>query len=264
MEHFEQLRHNFSRHAASYEKAARCQAAAAETLADLVTSHFAKPAPAIFDLGTGTGLLAKALLKRFPDCCLAGVDISAAMLECCAESAELRSVIADGRFHFSVADISEVSVPQEIDLCVSGLTLQWFEDLDGFLKRLEAELPPNALFAFSTLADGTFRDLHRCFEAVGCPYPGPKLKTGKALQTIVGEHFEIIENRSGTWRETHSSPRAFLRQVQQTGAVNAAGNPVPVSVLRHIIRDYERRFAAPDGTVEITYELQYFICRRFP
>lgn len=86
----------------------------------------------IFDLGCGTGRLARLLADRWPDAAVTGIDGSAAML---AKAAAVPS-----RVQWRPADLEvwqpERPVDVPVDLIVSNAALHWLPDHAALVTRL--------------------------------------------------------------------------------------------------------------------------------
>lgn len=257
----ELIRDNFSRSAESYEQAAQCQAHAAKVLAGMIAAQCKLTLPSIVDWGVGTGFLSRELFAYYPQAVLTAVDLSPQMIEQCKVHPDFQTALSERRLRFITADLREFRLPRMTDIVASGLTLQWVDPIGPTLQTLSEQLSPGAIFAFSTLTAGTFRDLHRAFEALKIPYPGPVLLSRETLTEQVSSTLTLLDHRSETWRESHPSPADFLRQVRRTGAVNASGHPLSPGILRQILRYYTEHFSRTDGSVEIEYELDYWIGR---
>ena len=86
------------------------------------------PPPArVLDLGTGTGVVAKALAERYPDARVVGIDLSPGMIE------EARRTLAPelvGRVDFSVGDASALECPDaSFDLVVLSNMIPFYDEL---------------------------------------------------------------------------------------------------------------------------------------
>lgn len=261
MGEFHKIGHNFSRHADSYNTAAQCQAAAAAHLTDLIHMVCTENIHVVTDLGVGTGFLSRELFHHYPEAAINAVDIAPGMLEQCQRHPEFQKHLNDGTLKLILNDIRTFVPLQETELCVSGLTVQWLADIRQFLTHIRSHLKPGAIFAFSTLMEGTFQDLQSCFKTLGFPYPGPAFLSRQTLDEIVGSLFDICVSDTETRIEHYPSPRAFLRQVQQTGAVNAGGKPVSVPALRQVIQHYETCYQTHHGDIAVQYQLAYYVCR---
>jgi ubiquinone/menaquinone biosynthesis C-methylase UbiE len=86
------------------------------------------PSPArVLDLGTGTGVVARALAERYPEARIVGVDLSPGMIE--QAGRELPPGLA-GRVRFEVADASALACPDgEFELVVLSNMIPFYDEL---------------------------------------------------------------------------------------------------------------------------------------
>ena len=126
------------------------------------------------DVGTGTGLAAFAIARRFPDAEVLGIDVAPAMIE---EARRLTPPELDGRVHFEVADAAGLRVTDPYHLVVLANMIPFFDELgrlvvpDGHLvftfsrgaetpiyvpaERLRTELSRRGFTGFQELAAGS-------------------------------------------------------------------------------------------------------------
>ena len=85
------------------------------------------PPARILDLGTGTGVAARALAARFPDAEVVGADLSEGML---AQARALLPEELDGRVRFEVADASALPFPDgSFELVTLMNMIPFFDEL---------------------------------------------------------------------------------------------------------------------------------------
>lgn len=106
---------------------------------DLMAQIRDLPQGPIYDLGCGTGLLARAITERWPSRSVTGVDNSSAML---AEAAKSPS-----RIEWIEADIGRWQAAQKAALIYSNATLHWLGRHELLFPRLMSELVPLGVLA---------------------------------------------------------------------------------------------------------------------
>jgi trans-aconitate 2-methyltransferase len=100
-------------------------------------------APAdVVDLGCGPGPLTAALLQRWPQSRVVGVDSSAEMV------ATARDHEVAGRLSFVHADVANWAPDGRVDLVVANALLQWIPDHVALLPRFASWLRPGGVVAF--------------------------------------------------------------------------------------------------------------------
>jgi trans-aconitate 2-methyltransferase len=94
----------------------------------------------IVDLGCGPGELTKALVERWPEARIVGLDSSPEMLAGSGKYA------VPGHLEFELGKIEEFD--QEVDLMFSNAALQWLDDHETLIPRLARLVRPRGVFAF--------------------------------------------------------------------------------------------------------------------
>ena len=89
----------------------------------------------VMDAGCGSGRVTAKLLERLPNGRVLCVDASEQMIE------KAREALGD-RADYLVADLSELVVPERVDVIFSTATFHWVLDHDRLFSRLHAALKP--------------------------------------------------------------------------------------------------------------------------
>lgn len=89
----------------------------------------------VVDAGCGSGRVTEELAKRLPDGRVIAVDGSEAMI------AKARERLGKGATYL-VSDLSELALPQPVDLVFSTATFHWIVDHDRLFARLHENLVP--------------------------------------------------------------------------------------------------------------------------
>ncbi len=89
----------------------------------------------VLDAGCGSGRVTAELLKRIPDGRLLAVDGSQAMID------KAREALGDSA-EYLVTDLSELEVPNPVDVVFSTATFHWIPDHDVLFARIHEALAP--------------------------------------------------------------------------------------------------------------------------
>lgn len=250
--HKQEIAGRFGSSSARYDRHAWVQEHAALELARRIATLPLPPRPRILEIGCGTGLLTRELTRLLGPANWTVTDISPAMLS------QAQSHFPAGYADFRVLDGEHPGhLDGPYDLICSSLAVQWFNDLDAGLARLANLLAPGGWLAFSTLADGTFREWRDAHEQLGWQagtrsYPLPE-QLGRYLP---------FSGRAET--ETLHAPQAgglaFVRGLKAIGADIPAAGHVPLSPrqLRAVITRFDKEYT------HVSYEIAYGAWRRPP
>lgn len=153
----------FGARAQSYELHAGLQRAVADKLA-----RYLPPldSPRVLELGCGTGLFSRHLVRRYPEGSFVLTDAAPAMIAECR-----RNLAPSGTPHisFEVMDAGEAGGHAELDLIVSSMTLHWLAAPVASLERLRQFLAPDGLLLYATLGTDSFAEWRAVLAREGLP-----------------------------------------------------------------------------------------------
>ena len=202
------------------------------------------------DLGTPGDAVAKAL-SRLP-------SIGAVIRSGFAADAPRPAVAAD-----------EEALPFRdgaLDLAVSGLALQFVNDLPGVLVQIRRALKPDGLFLAALLGGETLTELRQSFAAAESELEGgasPRvapfadLRELGALLQRAGFALPVTDVDRITVR--YGAAFDLMRDLRRMGAANALvarrRTPLRRATLLRMAEIYADRFADPDGRLRATFEI---------
>ncbi len=225
----------FGARAESYELHAGLQRAVADRLARLLPELVS---PRVLELGCGTGLLSRHLIKRYPQGSFVLTDVAPAMIAQCR-----RNLAPSGTQHisFEVMDAGEAGGHAELDLIVSSMTLHWLADPIASLERLRQFLAPGGVMLYATLGTDSFAEWRAVLASEG-------LASGLA----------DISPLPGLLEEERLAPDAdtlsFLSRMKAVGGLTPREGYAPLTpgALRRAIRATDARFGG-----RITWHIVY-------
>lgn len=250
----------FSASAHTYERRASVQDAVAERLCALW------PDPAgvvrILEIGCGTGLLTRRLVRDFPQAAIDAQDLSSRMVARAQEALGVRPGLA-----WHVGDIMALKLPGSYSLVASSSALHWIQPLSALAARLHGWLVPGGRLVAAVMVKGTLKEL---FAARACV---ARRKTPLAVLPTM-EEFRSALTRVGLIVEhaflepvvaDYPSARLFLRAIHEQGLT---GGPFARSrrglltrrQLDALAAYYERNFSRGSG-VYATYQVCYLVAR---
>ena len=154
------VRRSFDRAARTYDAAAVLHREVRDNLLQRLDLVAVTPR-VVMDAGSGTGHATRALIRRYPEALVVGLDASLPMLLAAARQQPwLR------RFARVCADAARLPVADgSVDLIVSNLMLQWC-DPDAVFAECRRVLSPQGLMSFTTLGPDTLRELRSAWSEV--------------------------------------------------------------------------------------------------
>jgi malonyl-CoA O-methyltransferase len=155
----QRIARSFSQAAASYDAVAKLQRAVGDELETLIPAGGA--GGLALDLGCGTGYFLRRARSAPGSLAWLGGDLAEGMLGYCrstqpALSGHLLGLDAEG-LPFASASLQGI---------YSSLALQWCQNLDQLFAELRRVIRPGGWLAFSTLVDGTLRELKAAWQQV--------------------------------------------------------------------------------------------------
>lgn len=227
MKRIEQIAQRFNHASATYEGAAALQRMSAELLAQRVL-EIAWKHPNVLEIGCGTGYLTRLLLPKLPGQWLV-TDIAPAMLEA------TRNHFPAGTAQFRILDGSNPDLPAlSMNLIVSNLAAQWFEDLHTSLQQLARCLAPQGRLILTVLGENSLTQWRTAVAAQGRQSGTPNYPTANTLSGIL-PHSQVS---SRILTLSYADARSFLNSLKAIGATVPAAeySPLPAPVLRQAMK----------------------------
>lgn len=211
------IQENFDRAASTYDSVSSIQKQTAQqllTYLQMTNAQFSK----ILDIGTGTGFIPEILLTLYPNLSYILNDISPAMVTFVSKKFENYANIA---FHIGDA---EYSVFPKVDLTVSNMAFQWFENLEHSIKSLWKD---TTIMAFSTLMEGTFSNWSQYCHLQGLD---SKINDYPSYRQLINYCNALNAHQAYFYQHTYTlsfnTPLGFMRYLKLLGA-NTPKNDEP-------------------------------------
>jgi SAM-dependent methyltransferase len=210
--------------------------------------------PVALNLGAQQGLLS----RRIRTLESVGTVIDAESSPCLLAMCDGPAVLADEELL--------AFAPASLDLVVSGLALQFVNDLPGTLAQIRHALKPDGLLLAALLGGATLRELREAWilaedEIAGgaSPRVAPfaDVRDLGALLQRAGFALPVVD--ADTVTVNYSSPLALMGDIKAMGASNMLADrsrrPVTRNLLSRAADIYVERFARADGRVPATFEI---------
>ena len=172
-----------------------------------------------------------------------------------------------GQFVDAVTDDEALPFREgSLDLAVSGLGLQFVNDLPGTLIQIRRALKPDGLFIAALIGGDSLMELREAFGAAESEVEGgvsPRVAPFADLRDIgallqrAGFALPVTDIDRVTVR--YSDPLALVHDLRRMAATNAMierrRTPLRRATLKRMFEIYAERFSDPDGRVRATFEI---------
>lgn len=156
--------------------------------------------------------------------------------------------------------------PASFDLVVSGLSLQWVNDLPGVFAQVRRTLAPDGLFIACLAGGASLVELRMALAQAEDEITGgasPRVSPFVDVRDLGGllqrAGFALPVTDVDSFALRYDSMLALCRDLRAMGAANAltqrSRKPLRRSVLLRAAEIYARRFSDPDGRVRASFEL---------
>jgi len=155
---------------------------------------------------------------------------------------------------------------QSLDLVVSGLSLQFVNDLPGVLVQIRRALRPDGLLLAAMLGGSTLTELRTAFlvaeeeiEGGASPRVAPFADVRDLGSLLQRAEFALPVVDADTVTVTYPDAMALMRDLRAMGATNVldARRKLPLrrATLARAVEVYSERFGLADGRVPATFEV---------
>jgi len=210
--------------------------------------------PVGLNLGAHTGALSRRLRELGKTGLLIDADPSAAMLAQC-----------DGPRLAADEELLPFG-PATLDLVVSGLALQFVNDLPGVLVQIRQALKGDGLFIAALLGAGSLIELREAFLIAETEIYGgatPRVAPFADVRTLGGllqrAGFALPVADVDSLRVTYAHPLALMAELKAMGASNVlierSRRPMTRRLLARAAEVYAEKFGTPDGRIPATFEI---------
>jgi len=243
---------DFGAAAGTYDRLAGLQRTVGESLAAWLPDVQART---VADLGCGTGFFLARLRHVYPESQLLALDLAEPMVRYARDHRPVNAAWLAG-------DAEALPLASAcLDVVFSSLALQWCPSLERALREVERVLRPGGTCVFSTLLDGTLRELEQAWEAVdpGQPHVN-RFLSGAELRRTGRKVFGGIEFEVRTQVQEYAEPLDLLRELKGLGARHkgdARRRSLTGAARVRALQAACERFRPASGTWPATYQVAY-------
>ena len=240
----------FRRNMKSYEENARIQRFVAERLDMEALSLVGEIPGRTLEIGCGTGLLTRELLKWIP---AEDLYLNDLVGEMCTYTAEETGVPAK---NVLVGDIERIDLTVPFGLVVSSSVFQWLENPGVVLEKLADHLEDGGFLIFSSFGSENLREVRCATAGKGLEY-----QDMEGWKSMLGLRFRVLDSFSFIETCYFDSPIEVLRHLKMTGANGTADSRAWTrGDLDRFSQNYAR-FQSERG-YSLTYHPILFTCRK--
>lgn len=253
------MRNAFEKAAASYDTAAVLQQEVAKRLVERMDYMSMKPV-SILDAGSGTGFVSEILASRYPKAKITALDLAFNML---TQAKAKRSFKQRWNKQFRYINAEVESLPladASVELIISGLTLQWCQDLPKVFKEFKRVLAPGGLLLFSSFGPDSLKELRQSWAEVDdIPHVNAFADMHDVGDALVQSGFLDPVMDMEVITVTYKDVKMVMRDLKQIGAHNVmqgrSHNITGKNKLQKMIQAYEQ--FRLDGLLPVTHEIVY-------
>lgn len=257
------IRRNFGRAAPGYEAAAAVSREICARLLERLDLMRLVP-DQILDVGSGTGVAAGMLLRRYPRAHVSAVDLTLPMLRAQPRpgklSSSVRAALGRGAVHLICGDFERLPLRSgAIDLVASNLALHWSDQPAAAFAEMHRVLRPGGLAAFTAFGPDTLKELAHASAYAGERSPAHRFVDMHDLGDLLvrsGFVAPVMEMEYLTL--TYARLDDLLRDLRASGALSVRRNRVGLRTPRwreRVAQRYEamRRDGRLPATLEVVY-----------
>lgn len=224
------IKNQFKKSLEKYEENAIVQSIMADKLIDNLTCiNFSK----VLELGSGTGLLTKKLIKNITFKKYYANDIVE------KSKVYLDKILKD--YTFLCGNAQRLQVNQKFDLIISNAMFQWFCDLEKSLDYYKGLLNKSGTIAFTTFSTDNFKEI-KTLTGLTLEY-----KNEEQIRKILRKNFNIKYFELFDYTMSFNNPLEILAHMKNTG-VNALSKKLwGIKEVKNFCDSYKQAF--PDLTL---------------
>ncbi|HWK95209.1 MAG TPA: methyltransferase domain-containing protein [Pseudolabrys sp.] len=181
-------------------------------------------------------------------------------------SLERASIVSESGLEVMADEKAQPFADGSLDLVVSGLALQFVNDLPGALIQVRRVLKPDGLLLAAMIGGDSLTELREAFAVAESEVEGglsPRvlpfgdIRDLGGLMQRAGFALPVVDSDRVTVR--YESPITLMRDLRAMGATNILverrRTPLRRATLRRMMEVYAERFADKDGRLRATFEI---------
>ena len=198
----------------------------------------------ILELGSGTGILAKELIKN--------INYKKYYANDLVEKSKkyLSDIVPE--FTFICGNAQKITTPQKMDLIISNAMFQWFSNLEKLKENLLKMLEKDGILAFSTFSPENYREIKQLC-GISLEY-----KTIDELKSIFSKNFEILYTEEFQYTMQFTNPLEILAHMKNTGVNSLTMSHWTFKEVKEFCEKYKSAYS----NLTLTYAPIILICKK--
>lgn len=230
----------------SYDENAVVQREMADGLICSIKKYCGINFETILEIGCGTGILTKKIIKNFNFYTLYANDLVGEFENHLIENISKNIIFIPGD-----AEIMDC-FPQNCDIIVSNSTFQWLGGIESFFARIERFLKTGGILAFTTFGPENFKEMSNV-TGVKLNYPG-----FEEIENYCEKRFSMIFKESKIKKIRFDSFMSILKHIKATGSNGITRKRWTKSHIENFSLEYKKIYKE----FSLTYNPCCFIMRK--
>lgn len=227
------IKKQFEKSFSTYNQNAIVQKIMAEKLIEALSNLNYTNFDSILELGCGTGILTKELIKKINFKTYSANDL--------VEKSKnfINEIIPNVKFYYGNA--LKIKPEKKQDLIISNAMFQWFNNLSNICTHCKKCLNPNGILAFSTFSANNFKEI-KDLTGISLDY-----KTFDEIKNITNENFEILYSEEFEYTLKFNTPLELLAHMKNTGVNSLTAQHWTFKEVKEFCDKYKAQY--PDITL---------------
>lgn len=252
----ELIKKRFAKHLEQYNIQSTVQLDICNRMGGLFDLHIDKDFVANktgYEIGAGTGFLTKILLNKYPKTQWVINDIVE------QTKTYLNNIIVSSEAsgtQISICDAENSAINNQFSIVASASSVQWFDSLEQYIKKISNHIVDGGYFAFSTFGANNFIQISTLTESV---------ITYHSIEQICRwareNGFETLFCEQYNTDMRFDSPYEVVRYIKETGLNANSKKKWSRTEFEEFCNQYTKKYSN-DGTVSLTFNPMIFIFKK--
>lgn len=242
---------NFASSHDTYTNNAVVQQSIAQVLSERLC-YYPHRSDKVLEIGCGTGNLTRLICQNHQITTLYLNDLYDKICE--------NPLATSADVQYLIGDIETLTLPQGLDLVVSGSCLQWVQDLPKVCQQVQMALANDGVFAFSSFGVDNLYEIKSLLNQ-GLDY----YTLGELGDIVTGAGFEILALWEQKYTPHFDTAHAVLKHIQKTGVSANPNFRWNKRTLGEFYTAYRERFGVVVGgdvRFPLTYHAVFCIAKK--